>query len=366
MSGLHVYFQSDREPFRSWEQRPTLPYEHTYLREFRIGFGRRSVGVYRDLGRHLKRAHHDLLVAYGFSVATVQCVAHARSWRVPLVLACDATPETDVRSGLEFAYRKRLAASAAGCIAASTPAAEYFELLGVPRERISVVELTTDLQAIRDARIAGSHLQAMRNELGEGPIVTVVARLSPDKRILDACKAVLDAVQEIPSICLAIAGDGVLREEIQEWVTLHGESRIHLLGLLTWEQLIGLYRISDVMLFPATREKFGMVVIEALAAGVPVIAYNKSGAARDLIRNGENGFVVDEGDVLRMTQCLIQVLSDRGLLQRMKARAVEVVDTHDVRVTAKSFAAALEKARKSSVWSEPKSDPLRETAGSRL
>lgn len=364
---LHVYFQSDREPFRSWEQRPRLPYGHTYLKESRIGIGRRSVGLYADLGRHLKAAEFDLLVAYGFSIATVRCAAHAQSRGLPLILACDATAETDVRSGIEYTYRRRIVATAAGFIAASTAAGEYFGLLGAQKDRISVVELTTDLESIRDTAIPESRLQAMREELGAtGPIVTVAARLSPDKRILDACKAVLDAAREIPGICLAIAGDGTQRGQIQEWVRLHGESRIRLLGLLPWERLATLYRISDVMLFPATREKFGMVVIEALASGVPVIAYNKSGAARDLIESGKNGFLVEEEDVPRMTERLIQLLSDDSLRHEMKARAVDVVGEHDVRVEARKFAAALEKARSACSSLRPRGRAMRMAAGNQL
>lgn len=343
VENVHVYFQSDHEPFRTWQRRPELPYGHTYLKASHLAIGSRRVGMYRDLGRLLKSADHNMLLAYGFSSGTAQCLLHAIRSRVPLVLACDATPHTDPCSGPEFWYRRAIAGKGAGCIAASSLSAEYFQRLGVPRNKIEVIELSTDLHRIRDAHVSEASVDHLRQRLGPvGPIICLVARMYADKRILDACAAVLGASADIPGIKLAIAGDGPVKSEIQEWALRYGQGRIHLLGLLSWEELLVLYRVSDMMLFPATREKFGMVVLEALASGVPVITYDRSGAGKDLVRDGENGFVVSEGNVDGLRRSLVRGLSDRELLKTMKESAKTVVENHDIRLKARRLATTLE------------------------
>jgi glycosyltransferase involved in cell wall biosynthesis len=341
---LHVYFQSDLEPLRTWERRPSLPFHHTYLSENGIRLGKRRIGLYHGFGRLLRQHAPDLLVGYGFSVATFRMARFSQDSEIPLVIACDATPETDPRSGLEYQYRKWLTSRASAFIAASSAAADYFQELGAARDRIEVVELTTDLEAIRAAQPSDAAVNSIRARLpGDGPVLVVAARLVPEKRIFDACRAFLSAAATIPDLRLAIAGDGPLKPTLQRWIAEHGSSRIHLLGLLTWEEMLALYLESDLLLFPATREKFGMVVIEALAAGVPVIAYRKSGAARDLIRDGENGFLIDEGDVDDMAAKIVQTLSNIPMWAEMGARAAGVIDLHDVRIEAKKFVRTLER-----------------------
>jgi len=344
LAEMHVYFISDNEPFRTWERRPALPYGHTYLAAPRFSLGSRRLGRYEDLATSLKAKRHEVLVAYGFSLATVRCLAYAMQNRVPFLLACDATPDTDPCKGIEFMYRRGLAAAANGFIASSSLASEYFQLLGASANKITVVELTTDLRQLQEMKELGasSPKVAALTRAG-GPLVVVAARFYPDKRILDACRAVVAVARSVPSIQLAIAGDGPQMPDIERWVDRHGDSRIHLLGLLEWNELLALYKASQVMLFPATREKFGMVVLEALACGVPVIAYARSGAARDLIEDGRNGFRVEEGDVEGMAKLLEMVLSDETLLAQMRERAPAVVLKHDVRIEARKFAAAIRK-----------------------
>lgn len=85
------------------------------------------------------------------------------------------------------------------------------------------------------------------------------------------------------------------------------------------EQLVGLYREADVFVLPTRREGFPMVILEAMAAGLPVIA-TPIGAIPDMVRDGEEGLIVPSRDAAALTAALGRLLRDAGLRERMGER----------------------------------------------
>jgi glycosyltransferase involved in cell wall biosynthesis len=338
-----VFFQAIEEPNRSWPTRPSLPFSHSYLKGIVIPLGRRRLLFHPELERSLRHAAADVVVAYGFGTATVQCARYVRRRRKALVLANDGTVETDPSKGTEAAYRRRLIAKASGFIAASKRAAEYFTALGADAERIHVVHLTRDLNGARS--LADEMRQEGNGHPSQEYTICVVARLVPDKRILDACKAVALLSERMPGIRLQIAGEGPMRQEIESWIQENGRGRIRLLGLLNWDELLRLYAASDAMIFPAKGEKYGMVMIEALACGVPVVAYENAGAAGELIVEGETGYLVPDGEWNLLALRLETILCEREKHERMRSAARRIVETHDITVQSKRFVDAVRAVR---------------------
>jgi glycosyltransferase involved in cell wall biosynthesis len=84
------------------------------------------------------------------------------------------------------------------------------------------------------------------------------------------------------------------------------------------------YSAADVYATCALQEGFGLTTLEAMACGTPVIAFGVGGA-RDMIRNGTNGFAVEEGDVDAFAESTCAILNDNLLRQRMSEKAREVV-----------------------------------------
>jgi glycosyltransferase involved in cell wall biosynthesis len=342
LTDLCVLFQADFEPLRTWTSRPDLPYRHDYLRSRVLKLGTRRIGLFSGLGARLAAEPWDCIVSYGFSTASLTCARFAQGEQIPFLIANDGTLETDPKAGPEYYYRRAMVRMASAFVAASRGAAEYFQFLGAPEERIRVVPLTVDLSSIRDYVVDESQMRQMRERIGGGGrIVVFPTRLVEGKQVIDACEAVHGAASRAGETRLVIAGDGPLRRDVEAWSARHKSNRIILLGMIPWDEMMALYRLADIVLFPTKREKFGMVVIEALACGVPVIAYNRGGAARELIRDGINGYLVNEGDVAGLSQRIERVMADSALLAALRKEAVKVVDEHDVRVEARRFVDAL-------------------------
>jgi glycosyltransferase involved in cell wall biosynthesis len=129
----------------------------------------------------------------------------------------------------------------------------------------------------------------MRNRLSQGhpqaPLLLYVGRLGAEKEI-DRIKPVLAS---IPGARLAIVGDGPYREQL---VAEFAGTPTNFVGYLAGQTLASAYASADAFIFPSRTETLGLVLLEAMAAGCPVVAA-RSGGIPDIVTDGENGFLFD-------------------------------------------------------------------------
>jgi glycosyltransferase involved in cell wall biosynthesis len=135
-----------------------------------------------------------------------------------------------------------------------------------------------------------------------------VGRLAPEKGITDLLE-ILDRVHARMPVAVAIAGDGPLRNDVEDWTRVRPWAQFH--GLIERTIVPELFAAADVALVPSrsTRtasEQFGMAAMEALGAGTPVIAYD-TGALAEAV--GSGGVVVREGDVPAFADAVVAALS---------------------------------------------------------
>lgn len=105
------------------------------------------------------------------------------------------------------------------------------------------------------------------------------------------------------------------------------EDRVKLLGVLTGPALSDRLQHSHVLAVPSESESFGMAYLEGFAFGLPALASAKGGAA-EIIRQGQNGFLISPGDVDTIAACLRTLNLDRNLLIKMSLAARETYDSH--------------------------------------
>jgi glycosyltransferase involved in cell wall biosynthesis len=157
--------------------------------------------------------------------------------------------------------------------------------------------------------------QAVRSHLSQGhpesPILLYVGRLSAEKEI-DRIKPVLEA---IPDARLALVGDGPYRQDLEK----HFEGTpTHFVGYLTGADLAAAFASADAFIFPSRTETLGLVLMEAMAAGCPVIAAN-AGGIPDIVTDGVNGYLFDPADdhgAIEATQRLLNHQLEREVLRR--------------------------------------------------
>lgn len=147
------------------------------------------------------------------------------------------------------------------------------------------------------------------------------------KRVGDVVKVFTEVNKEIPSKLLFV-GDGPERSHIEGLCRESGSHNdIRFLG--RQEQMEDILAISDLFLLPSEYESFGLVALEAMAAGVPVVSTN-AGGLPEININGVTGFLSDVGDVDNMSRNIITIFSDGKAFEEMKKHAIEQAQKFDI------------------------------------
>lgn len=213
---------------------------------------------------------------------------------------------------------------AAGIIVPSTVAADALTTLGLPAEKIHVVRYSVEIPPSRPAAA-----------LNRGPDVRCVAvgRLVPKKAPLILLEAFRDAARHDRNLVLDLVGDGPLMGEVRQYVDEHEMTgRVHLHGRLPHPDTLALIRGADILLHHAVTspqdgdtEGQPLAILEAMAAGLPVIATNHAGIP-EAITDRVNGRLVAEHDVTAMAATLLDLANDYAERQRLGRAAHKTIE----------------------------------------
>ncbi len=182
-------------------------------------------------------------------------------------------------------------------------------------ERLQVVPRGVDTQRFAPARRS----EDLRRAWGAAPgdlVVGCVGRLAAEKN-LGVVLAAFRAIREnLPRARLVLVGDGPLRAELAAACP-----DAVFAGMRGGDDLAAHYASLDLFLFPSLTETFGNVTVEALASGLPVLAFDHA-AAGQLIRSGENGRLAAAGDSAAFVAAAVALARDDALRARLAAQAL--------------------------------------------
>jgi glycosyltransferase involved in cell wall biosynthesis len=249
---------------------------------------------------------------------------------VPAFLFGDSNVRGDRAAGwtgrLKRLVLPRVLGWCAGVLACGSLGQEYFARYGVPRDRMFLTPYEPDYDLI--GRVTPADVSAARRRFGLDPArryLLFSGRLVTDKRVdllLDAFAAV---APDRPAWDLAVLGGGPLAEALRGRVPDGLRDRVRWLGFLGDPAAVGaVYRAAAVLALPSDYEPWAVVVNEAVAAGLALVASDVVGAAAELVRPGVNGFVFPRGDLAALTRCLREV-TDPGRCDALRAGAAAVL-----------------------------------------
>jgi glycosyltransferase involved in cell wall biosynthesis len=142
----------------------------------------------------------------------------------------------------------------------------------------------------------------------EGPLIGVVARLQPEKGVHIFLEAIPLVLSGVPTAHVLLIGDGPLRGELEERVKQLGlADRVHFLGFKANARSF-IARL-DLLVLPSLSEGTPLVILEAMAACVPVVASDVGGIPEQ-IRHGQEGLLVPAGDPTRLAEACLQIVQD--------------------------------------------------------
>ena len=169
------------------------------------------------------------------------------------------------------------------------------------------------------------------------PIVGWVGRMEEPKKglsvLLDAAKGILST---FPDTHFIFVGDGPARQTLQQKLSLHPwRSQFHFVG--TQREVGAYFELFDVLAVPSLWEGFGLVTLEAMCAGKPVVASNVGGIP-EVVEDGETGYLVPPGDPHALSLALKRVLQEKEVASKMGEKGRErVMDRYSLDVYLKKF-----------------------------
>jgi glycosyltransferase involved in cell wall biosynthesis len=173
--------------------------------------------------------------------------------------------------------------------------------------------------------------------------LVAVGRLDRQKGFDILLGALPSVLEQVPGAHLTIFGEGPLRQELEEQTAA--------LGLRDAVRFAGNSRVpgawlqeADILVAPSRYEGFSNVVAEATVSGLPVVAFDCDYGPRELIRNGENGFLVASGDVAGLSAAVVRLLQDDALRLRMANSYMESRNRLDPAAILKSWDEIIDEA----------------------
>jgi glycosyltransferase involved in cell wall biosynthesis len=255
-----------------------------------------------------------------YSTMALMVIPFARIFRIPCVLTCHTVRGSAFQIFLQrvlgwmFRVGNRL-------IAVSRASASFSRLLGFSERRITVVPNGVDLSCFNGKADA----LAMREELsiGDEPLVVTALRLikgkSPDL-LVSAFARVLEVV---PNAKLVIAGSGQEEDNLSRQIQdLNIANSVSMVGRLEKEKVAQIMAAADVFALPSRIESFGLTLLEASAAGVPVVCAN-AGGIPEIFQDGFDALLYPPGDDDAMAKAVIRLIQDKELAKQISANAVE-------------------------------------------
>ena len=216
------------------------------------------------------------------------------------------------------------------------------EFYAIRDEKIRVVRNGLDFDALRPA----ADNAALRRELGIGPGEQVAGTLAVFQ-LRKRLHLLLEAFARVegllyPPARLLIVGDGMMRPQLERRAQELGiADRVIFTGYR--EDPYDLVSLMDVFVLPTRGEPFGLAAVEALALGRPVIVFKDGGGLAEIVRDGENGFVVS--DVAEAAECLRDLLQNPALRARLgRFGALDVRRRFSIGAMAESIRACYDEA----------------------
>ncbi len=169
------------------------------------------------------------------------------------------------------------------------------------------------------------------------PLVLYVGRVDPEKSLSNVVSAFAGVLDVIPEAKLVIVGDGTDRRHLQDLAQALGiEKSVYFPGRIYPPDIMEVYRAATLFATASETETQGIVLIEAAATGLPLVAVD-AGAVRELCQHKRNGILCHPGDVAEMTDAMMKLLKNPELCERYGKESLEVAKMHDLNRTLQRF-----------------------------
>ena len=315
---LNTYFFAGSEPDRQWDL-PQGKFKQFFLKEYFITLGGRFIHINPDIWSHLSTFKPDVVITTGFNPTHLLAYAYARLHGLRHVAMTDGTLESEVKlSGVHRWVRRRVFAGTQAFIGASDGAFALYKSYGIRADRV----FKSHLCANNAAFLSAPQIQKQFDFIFCGRFVAIKSPLF-----------VIALAQEVArrlgrTVTILFVGSGDMEPQMKAAAAAAAtDVNATFAGFAKQGDLPKLYGSARIFVFPTLWDPWGVVANEACAAGLPVLVSPHAGSAGELVRHGENGFVLPL-QIQDWADAACNLLSDSKLYSSMAAKSLELVQEY--------------------------------------
>jgi glycosyltransferase involved in cell wall biosynthesis len=307
------------------------------VRALQTGSSRWSVGAFQPLLELIRREKPDLVHAHLFKSMVLTALS-ARLAGVPCLLHDHSGLDTDnlrfyfpnIVSRSLYAWVYRWAVHSSTAVLVLTPQIQdaYLKDFQQPVEKITVLPNAIDYKRIQAVTAGETSLREELDLPADTWLIVMVGRMAAEKDWPTFIK-IASQFQDQPQLAFIGVGSGSLEGQLRKSVWEKGLQNVHFLG--DTQDVPSILHQADIFMLTSQREAFGIVLLEAMAAGLPVIATRTSGPS-SIIQSEVNGLLVEPGDVDGFVASIQRVLADPELAARLVRNGNQSLPQYEVKV----------------------------------
>lgn len=306
-----------------------------YRHEFLPGNGLKVDGIgfcwpiVSGMAKRLTRDSYDAVLIQGWQhYGMIHAAWLAKKAGLTVLMRCEATDHFSSSTGIMKMLREGvvqfLLNQVDKCLAIGKHNHNFYLKRQFPVKRIGSMPYCVDNDHFH-GKAKTSDVAGLREQLRleqKKPVILYaskfIARKFPDH--------LLEAYLQLPEPrpYLIFVGDGELRQNLQNTVEKYQLKDVRFAGFRNQAELPTFYALANIFVLPSINETWGLVVNEAMNAGCAIITTDQVGSAADLVRQGENGFVIKASDVLALNNALAECLAEDRFLY-MGKQSLEII-----------------------------------------
>lgn len=290
----------------------------------------------------------DAIWFHGYAhYALIQAFFIAKRKKIPIFYRMESNLVSTKRGLFKDLFIRNIVKSSKALLWISSDNKEYYEQYGAKKEQLIFCPYAVDNDYFQSkSKEFSSEVEGEKERIGlnkDSKVVLYAGKFQKRKNPIDLIQAFESILSKVENTYLVYVGTGEEEERLKLYAKDNGlEEFVRFLGFKNQDILPMYYEMADIYVLPSNREPFGMVIPEVLNFSKPVITTNEVGSAKDLIYNGENGFVIKPNDIEALSDSLLELLENERLRSRFGVKSLELVNNWSYKQDIEGILKALE------------------------
>ncbi len=345
--GLKVFYMSRIHSNRDWDTcEGRIKYKFEILKGLNYFCRKLDLSMHINFGLLplLVKGNFDVVVSEGYELPGYCFVlAYTKLFKKKLVLWSGSTLlSRRIKNPIVDVLKKAFIKNADAYLAYGSLSKEYLQYFGAEEEKIVVSCNTVDILSFsqRSFEIGMRKDEIKMQKRFPKHVILFSGQLIERKGL----GVLLEAFSKIynKDMGLVIVGDGPERSKNEDFVNRNNIKNVYFEGSQKAEKLYEYYAIADVFVLPSLIEVWGLVLNEAMACGLPVLCSSMVGAAKDLVKDGINGYVFNPHDSDELADKLNLLFREKGLRKTMGEKSRQLISDFTPQKYAKDLNRAVE------------------------